>query len=176
MICKLLAEEKHLGLFKVRPLDLIDEITAPVHNLKSVLVRIARHQTEEPEVRRFAVERIATEAVGLTKSYLAKHGVEAKVEFSWGATEVKPPKLADAIVATLRSIGEPDDRTPAQVALRWLIQHGSIPIPGIGSVAAATSRIAPGSSCLGFRANPAMSFRLSTLVMAAVRVVLPWSI
>jgi ATP phosphoribosyltransferase len=43
-------------------------------------------------------KRIATEAVGLTESYLAKHGVEAKVEFSWGATEVKPPKLADAIV------------------------------------------------------------------------------
>ncbi len=43
-------------------------------------------------------KRIATEAVGLTKGYLAKHGVNAKVEFSWGATEVKPPKLADAIV------------------------------------------------------------------------------
>ena len=43
-------------------------------------------------------KRIATEAVGLTKAYLAGHGVEAKVEFSWGATEVKPPKLADAIV------------------------------------------------------------------------------
>lgn len=41
---------------------------------------------------------IATEAVGLTKSYLAKHGVTANVEFSWGATEVKPPRLADAIV------------------------------------------------------------------------------
>jgi len=43
-------------------------------------------------------KRIATEAVGLTKSYLARHGVDAIVEFSWGATEVKPPKLADAIV------------------------------------------------------------------------------
>ena len=41
---------------------------------------------------------IATEAVGLTKSYLDKHGVSAEVEFSWGATEVKPPRLADAIV------------------------------------------------------------------------------
>lgn len=45
-----------------------------------------------------AGKRIATEAVGLTKAFLAKHGVEAIVEFSWGATEVKPPKLADAIV------------------------------------------------------------------------------
>jgi len=43
-------------------------------------------------------KRIATEAVGLTTRYLQKHGVEARVEFSWGATEVKPPKLADAIV------------------------------------------------------------------------------
>jgi ATP phosphoribosyltransferase len=43
-------------------------------------------------------KRIATEAVGLTKAYLAEHGVTAEVEFSWGATEVKPPRLADAIV------------------------------------------------------------------------------
>jgi ATP phosphoribosyltransferase len=43
-------------------------------------------------------KRIATEAVGLTKGYLEKNGVNAKVEFSWGATEVKPPRLADAIV------------------------------------------------------------------------------
>lgn len=42
--------------------------------------------------------RIATEAVGMTKGFLAKHGVAASVEFSWGATEVKPPILADAIV------------------------------------------------------------------------------
>jgi len=41
---------------------------------------------------------IATELVATTKRYLAKHGVTAKVEFSWGATEVKPPVLADAIV------------------------------------------------------------------------------
>ena len=49
-------------------------------------------------VQDLAGKRIATEAVGLTERYLAKHGVQAKVEFSWGATEVKPPKLADAIV------------------------------------------------------------------------------
>jgi ATP phosphoribosyltransferase len=41
---------------------------------------------------------IATELVATTKRYLARHGVNAKVEFSWGATEVKPPVLADAIV------------------------------------------------------------------------------
>jgi ATP phosphoribosyltransferase len=43
-------------------------------------------------------KRIATEAVGMTERYLKEHGVEAAVEFSWGATEVKPPRLADAIV------------------------------------------------------------------------------
>jgi len=42
--------------------------------------------------------RIATEVVNLTNDYLARHGVTANVEFSWGATEVKPPRLADAIV------------------------------------------------------------------------------
>lgn len=41
---------------------------------------------------------IATELVGATRRYLEKYGVKAKVEFSWGATEVKPPYLADAIV------------------------------------------------------------------------------
>ena len=43
-------------------------------------------------------KRIATEAVGLTKRYLADHGVSAEIEFSWGATEVKAPELVDAIV------------------------------------------------------------------------------
>jgi len=43
-------------------------------------------------------KRVATELVGGTKRWLAKHGVTAHVEFSWGATEVKPPVLADAIV------------------------------------------------------------------------------
>src|SRR5579871_6632599 len=41
---------------------------------------------------------IATELVATTKRYLTANGVNAKVEFSWGATEVKPPVLADAIV------------------------------------------------------------------------------
>ena len=43
-------------------------------------------------------KRIATEAIGMTKRYLAEHGVEADIEFSWGATEVKVPDLVDAIV------------------------------------------------------------------------------
>ena len=50
------------------------------------------------EVRDLEGKRIATEAVGLTRAFLARHGMTADVEFSWGATEVKPPRLADAIV------------------------------------------------------------------------------
>lgn len=56
-------------------------------------------------------KRIATELVNCTKRYLAKHGVTADVEFSWGATEVKVPDLVDAIVegtetgSTLRAHG-----------------------------------------------------------------------
>ena len=49
-------------------------------------------------VQDLAGKRIATEVVNLTRRYLERHGVEANVEFSWGATEVKPPRLADAIV------------------------------------------------------------------------------
>jgi ATP phosphoribosyltransferase len=43
-------------------------------------------------------KKIATELVGFTKRFLKKKGIDAAVEFSWGATEVKPPLLADAIV------------------------------------------------------------------------------
>ena len=49
-------------------------------------------------VKELAGKVIATELVETTRRYLAGHGVKAKVEFSWGATEVKPPVLADAIV------------------------------------------------------------------------------
>ncbi len=50
------------------------------------------------EVKDLAGKRIATEAVGLTRRFLAQHGIEAEVEFSWGATEAKVPELVDAIV------------------------------------------------------------------------------
>lgn len=50
------------------------------------------------KVRDLNGKRIATELVGYTKRYLKSKGVKAYVDFSWGATEVKPPQLADAIV------------------------------------------------------------------------------
>ena len=50
-------------------------------------------------------KRVATEVVNLTRRWLAEHGVSAHVEFSWGATEVKPPRLADAIVEVTETGG-----------------------------------------------------------------------
>lgn len=49
-------------------------------------------------IKQLGGKRIATELVGFTRRYLKKKGIKADVEFSWGATEVKPPVLADAIV------------------------------------------------------------------------------
>ena len=49
-------------------------------------------------VQDLAGKRIAAEAIGITERYLKEKGVEAEVEFSWGATEVKVPELVDAIV------------------------------------------------------------------------------
>ncbi|OGO52393.1 MAG: ATP phosphoribosyltransferase [Chloroflexi bacterium RBG_16_68_14] len=43
-------------------------------------------------------KRIATEVVNITREFLEERGVHAIVEFSWGATEAKPPQLADAVV------------------------------------------------------------------------------
>jgi ATP phosphoribosyltransferase len=56
------------------------------------------NDSEIKTVKDLEGKSIATEGVGLTETYLKKHGVKARVEFSWGATEVKPPVLVDAIV------------------------------------------------------------------------------
>ncbi len=61
-------------------------------------VMASREDSEFHSVQDLEGRRIATEAVGMTRRFLAQHGVNANVEFSWGATEVKPPILADAIV------------------------------------------------------------------------------
>lgn len=55
-------------------------------------------QSPYQSVRDLEGKVIATEIVRLTEQYLVRHGVTARVEFSWGATEVKVPLLADAIV------------------------------------------------------------------------------
>ena len=89
--------------------DWVQETQADVHEVcELVFSKVSRRPVRwvlcVPEdspvksVKDLEGKRIATEAVGLTKAYLEKHGVTANVEFSWGATEVKPPRLADAIV------------------------------------------------------------------------------
>jgi len=50
------------------------------------------------DISQLAGKRISTELVGFSKRYFEERGIEAKFEFSWGATEAKPPKLADAII------------------------------------------------------------------------------
>lgn len=75
------------------------DLKAPWPNYGTVCwVLAAKEDSPFRTVRHLEGRRIATEAVGMTKRFLAKHGVKASVEFSWGATEVKPPILADAIV------------------------------------------------------------------------------
>jgi ATP phosphoribosyltransferase len=75
------------------------DLKAPWPNYRPVRwVLAVKEDSRFQSVKDLAGKRIATEAVGLTKGYLRKHGVSAEVEFSWGATEVKPPVLADAIV------------------------------------------------------------------------------
>ena len=67
---------------------------------------------------------IATEVVNLTKKYLARHGVQARVEFSWGATEVKVPQLADAIVEDHRDRIVAASEPAAHRRYRARIAHG----------------------------------------------------
>lgn len=83
-------------------------------------------------VQDLAGKRIATEAVGMTRRFLREHGVEAEVEFSWGATEVKPPILADAIVdvsetgSSLRANGLHPIHVVLESTPRFIASHGAL--------------------------------------------------
>ncbi|HOV03206.1 MAG TPA: ATP phosphoribosyltransferase [Hyphomicrobiales bacterium] len=75
------------------------DLKAPWPNYGTVRwVMAAKNGSAFGTVEDLQGKRIATEAVGMTRRFLDAHGVSANVEFSWGATEVKPPLLADAIV------------------------------------------------------------------------------
>lgn len=75
------------------------DLRAPWPNYRPVRwVLAVKNDAPFQTVQDLQGKRIATEAVGLTTAYLKERGVSAEVEFSWGATEVKPPVLADAIV------------------------------------------------------------------------------
>lgn len=81
-------------------------------------------------------KRIATELVNVTRRYLQKHGVNAEVEFSWGATEVKVPDLVDAIVegtetgSTLRAHGLKIVDELLSSTTRFIANHGAFANPG----------------------------------------------
>ncbi|MCS7208522.1 MAG: ATP phosphoribosyltransferase [Fimbriimonadales bacterium] len=62
------------------------------------VVIAVHHDSPFQSVRDLQGKRIATEYVRLTERYLRQHGIDAHVEFSWGACEVKVPQLVDAIV------------------------------------------------------------------------------
>ena len=75
------------------------DLRAPWPNYRPVRwVLAVKEDSPFEKIEDLQGKRIATEAVGLTQRYLKQHKVKADVEFSWGATEVKPPTLADAIV------------------------------------------------------------------------------
>jgi len=77
----------------------VADLRAPWPNYGPVRwVMASKEDSPFNSVKDLEGRRIATEAVGMTRRFLAQQGVSAHVEFSWGATEVKPPILADAIV------------------------------------------------------------------------------
>lgn len=76
-------------------------------------------------------KRIATEVVNVTRQFLEQHGVQAIVEFSWGATEAKPPALADAVVeltetgASLRANSLREIETVLESTPRFVASHAA---------------------------------------------------
>jgi len=75
------------------------DLKAPWPNYGTVRwVLAAKEGSEFNDVKDLEGKHIATEAVGMTQRFLEEHAVTCSLEFSWGATEVKPPILADAIV------------------------------------------------------------------------------
>jgi ATP phosphoribosyltransferase len=80
-------------------------------------------------------KRIATEMVNIARRYLEKHGVEAIIEFSWGATEAKVPHLADAIVegtetgSGLRAHGLRIIDTILESTTRWIASRAAFADP-----------------------------------------------
>jgi ATP phosphoribosyltransferase len=85
--------EQHADVKEIAELNYAKEGLRPVQWVIAV--------PEDAKIRRLKDlngKRIATELVGYTKRYLKAKGIKANIDFSWGATEVKPPHLADAIV------------------------------------------------------------------------------
>lgn len=78
--------------------EVCDLIYSRASNVKSRWVLVVPEDSPVCSVKDLQGKRIATEVVNIVERYLKEHGVEAEVEFSWGATEVKVPDMVDAIV------------------------------------------------------------------------------
>ncbi|MBD3261188.1 MAG: ATP phosphoribosyltransferase [Candidatus Altiarchaeales archaeon] len=79
--------------------DFISELVYAKQNMRPVRwVLAVPEDSGIQSVSQLEGKTIATEVVNITEKYLKENSVKANVEFSWGATEAKPPKLADAIV------------------------------------------------------------------------------
>ena len=109
------------------------DLKAPWPNYGTVRwVMAVKEDSPFNDVKDLAGKRIATEAVGMTRRFLAEHGVNADVEFSWGATEVKPPILADAIMdvsetgSSLRANNLKVIHLVLQSTPRFIANHGSL--------------------------------------------------
>lgn len=90
----------------------VEELVYAKQGLGKVRWVLAVHQNAPfQSVQDLQGKRVATELVGVTRRYLEQRGVQAEVEYSWGATEAKVPQLVDAIVeatetgSTLRANG-----------------------------------------------------------------------
>ncbi|MGE4550775.1 MAG: ATP phosphoribosyltransferase, partial [Opitutales bacterium] len=79
-------------------IEVANLIYSRASNRVSKWVLAVPEDSEIQEVKDLQGKTVATELVNVTRNYLAESGVQAEVEFSWGATEVKVPELVDAIV------------------------------------------------------------------------------
>ncbi len=78
--------------------DVCDLIYSRASSKKSKWVLCVPEASGITKPEELAGKRVATEMMGTVKRYFADKGIDAEVEFSWGATEVKVPDLVDAIV------------------------------------------------------------------------------
>lgn len=78
--------------------EVCDLVYSRASNRPSYWVLAVPEASDIKTVKDLQGKRIATELMNVTKNFLAEHGVEAEIEFSWGATEVKVPDMVDAIV------------------------------------------------------------------------------
>ncbi len=83
---------------KADVVEVMDMVYSKVSKRPTRWVLVVPDASPVHHVRDLEGKRIATELVNIVRDYLDRHGVSARVEYSYGATEVKPPLLADAIV------------------------------------------------------------------------------